>query len=363
MWPEVGSRAAHNLSPKGDFLARADYNITPGKGLVKSAVTARPDVLQRMPRSCNIVFDLLSILVKNGSATISLRDLASEARLSPEAIRRALRRLEAVGLITWTRAPGRGHRSVIALRWKTATETEQSQVIHRPQAFAEEKARLDQQKRNVYSPETSRREVKKKSLSGYAHNLPLGSRAVFWAMGQLRNNLFARPAIDGGRRAVIMACLGPAVFRAVKKGRVRTRGELGRLVGFLEARLEERRGLGLDLAATRRWAEWAVREALKAIEEERERILAGEKLIADILKEAEEARLAWQAFQGGFSLCQDGGNTLRNSSHPDANPLAEASWDGGEGRFGCVEQSGEGCVSGLEETGLSVGFDPRGGGY
>jgi hypothetical protein len=182
-------------------------------------------------------------------------------------------------------------------------------------------------------------------------------------MGQLRNNLFARPAIDGGRRAVIMACLGPAVFRAVKKGRVRTRGELGRLVGFLEARLEERRGLGLDLAATRRWAEWAVREALKAIEEERERILAGEKLIADILKEAEEARLAWQAFQGGFSLCQDGGNTLRNSSHPDADPLAEASWDGGEGRFGCVEQSGEGCVSGLEETGLSVGFDPRGGGY
>jgi DNA-binding transcriptional regulator YhcF (GntR family) len=344
-------------------LARANCNITPGKGLVKSAVTARPDVLQRMPRSCNLVFDLLSILGKNGSATISLRDLASEARLSPEAVRRALSRLEAAGLITWRRAPGRGHRSVIALRWKTVTETGQSQVIHRPKTFAEEKARLGQHKRNVYSPETSQREVKKKSLSGYAYNLPLGSRAVFWAMGQLRNNLFARPAIDGGRRAVIMACLGPAVFRAVKKGRVRTRGDLVRLVGLLEVKLEERRGLGLDLAATRRWAEWAVREALKAIEEERERILAGEKLIAEILKEAEEARLAWQAFQGGFSLGQGRGNTLHNASQPDANLSAEASWDGGKGRFGCVEQSGKGCVSGLEETGLSIGFDPRGRGY
>jgi hypothetical protein len=98
-------------------------------------------------------------------------------------------------------------------------------------------------------------------------------------------------------------------------------------VGFLEARLEERRGLGLDLAATRRWAEWAVREAVKAIEVERERILAGEKLIAEILKEAEEARLAWQAFQGGFSLGQGRGNTLRNASQPDANPSAEASWE------------------------------------
>lgn len=344
-------------------MARANYNITPDKGLVKSAVTARPDVLQRMPRSCNLVFDLLSILVRNGSATVSLRDLASEARLSPEAVRRALSRLEAVGLITWTRAPGRGHRSVIALRWKTATYTGQNQVIHRPKTFAEEKARLGQHKRNVYSPETSQGKVKKESLSGYAYDLPLGPRAVFWAMGQLRNNLFARPAIDGGRRAVIMACLGPAVFRAVKRGRIKTRGELAQLVGLLEAKLEERRGLGLDLAATRRWAEWAVRKALKAIEEKRERILAGEKLIADILKEAEEARLAWQAFQGGFSLGQGRGNTFRNASQPDADLSAEASWDGGEGRFGCAEQSGKDCVSGLEETGLGVGFNPRGRGY
>ena len=357
MWPELGSRAAHNLSPKGDFLARANHNITPGKGLVKSAVTARPDVLQRMPRSCNLVFDLLSILTKNGSATISLRDLASEARLSPEAVRRALGRLEATGLITWTRAPGRGHRSVIALRWKTTTETEQSQVIHRPKASAEEKARPSQQNRNVYSPETPQSKTKKKSLSGYAQNLPLGSRAVFWAMGQLRNNLLARPAIDGSRRAVIMACLGPAVFRAVKRGRVRTRGELARLVSLLEAKLEERRGLGLDLAATRRWAEWAVREGLKAIEEERERISVGEKLIAEILREAEEARLAWHAFQGWFSLCRarednpagglnGRGKTLCNASQPGADLSAEASQGGNEGPLDCVERGGASCVSG-----------------
>ena len=91
-----------------------------------------------------------------------------------------------------------------------------------------------------------------------------------------------------------MACLGPAVYRAIRKGRVKTRSELEMLVGILEGRLEERRGLGLDLAATRRWAEWAVREALRRIEEERERLEASERLIRELLREREEARRAWQ---------------------------------------------------------------------
>jgi hypothetical protein len=122
-------------------------------------------------------------------------------------------------------------------------------------------------------------------------------------MAQVRNDLLARPSISPARRAAILAALGPAVHRALRKGKVRTRGELSRLVGFLEARLEERRGLGLDLPATRRWAEWAVREGLRAIEEERERLEAGEKFVRELLREAEEARRAWEELleSGGTS--------------------------------------------------------------
>jgi hypothetical protein len=91
-----------------------------------------------------------------------------------------------------------------------------------------------------------------------------------------------------------MTCLGPAVYRAVRKGRIKTCLELETLVGIIETRLEERRRLGLDLPATRRWAEWAVREALRQIEEERERREAEEEFIRKLLREREEARRAWE---------------------------------------------------------------------
>jgi len=113
-------------------------------------------------------------------------------------------------------------------------------------------------------------------------------------MAQLRNDLLGRPSISPARRAVILSALGPAVHRAQRSGRVRTRGELARLVGFLLARLEERRGLGEDLPATRRWAEWAVREGLRVIEEQRERWQATEKFVRELMREAEEARQAWE---------------------------------------------------------------------
>ncbi|MBC7099636.1 hypothetical protein H5T52_11100, partial [Candidatus Bipolaricaulota bacterium] len=131
----------------------------------------------------------------------------------------------------------------------------------------------------------------------------LSEHSHFWALGEIRRSLLGRPAIDPGRRAVIMACLGPAVYRAIRKGRIKTHAELSTLVGILEGRLEERRGLGLDPAATRRWAEWAVREALRQIEEERERREASERYLRELLREMEEARRAWEELgDGGVSF-------------------------------------------------------------
>ena len=266
--------------------SRGKRSIAPPQSVGQS----RPSVL--------FVFNLLTVLAQNGPVTISLRALASEVRLSPETVRRALGRLEACGLITWTRSPGRGHRSVVVLRWKTPEGTERSRVIHR----IAEKTGPSLQKQNVNSP-TPPQQEKKKSHSGYALNRPIGPRALFWAMAQVRDDLIARPSISPARRAVITACLGPAVHRALARGKVRTRGELLRLVDFLLARLEERRGLGMDLAATRRWAEWAVREALRQIEEERERREASERFLRELIREMEEARRQWADFLADPAKC------------------------------------------------------------
>jgi hypothetical protein len=210
-----------------------------------------------------------------------------------------------------------------------------------------------------YSPQRKR----EKAIRAAPSDLPLGSRALFWAMAQLRNGLVARPSISPARRAAILGALGPAVHRALRRGRVRTRGELARLVGFLLARLEERRGLGLDLPATRRWAEWAVREALRAIEEERERREAGEKFIRELLREAEEARRAWE------ELLESGGTfpaVLRQDNRgdePDPRREGEApfrAFELGAGLPAEIPSRGAGRASGpVELSGTGSLWPPR----
>jgi len=236
-----------------------------------------------MPRSCSVLFDILLARAQDGFLEISLLELCHLSGFTKLTVRRALRRLEAVRLIRREGGGrGRGRKTRIRLLWKR---------------FSPEKGLPTRSNVSLGYPENGR------NPSGGAPevsaHLPktgtaLSERAHFWALGEIRRSLLSRPAIEPGRRAVIMACLGPAVYRAIRKGRVKTRSELEMLVGILEGRLEERRGLGLDFAATRRWAEWAVREALGRIEEERERLEASERLIRELLREREEARRAWQ---------------------------------------------------------------------
>jgi hypothetical protein len=288
----------------------------------------------------------------------SLRELAKDARLSPCQVHRALRRLEGAHLIRWEREPGRGKKSRITLLWR--------QVIHSPEEQQGEESASQQENRNVSSHARDTlcpSEKKRKSHSGCAFDRPLGPQALAWATAQVRNDLLARPSISPARRAAILGALGPAVHRALRRGRVRTRGELARLVGFLLARLEERRGLGLDLPATRRWAEWAVREALRAIEEERERREAGEKFIRELLREAEEARRAWE------ELLESGGTfpaVLRQDNRgdePDPRREGEApfrAFELGAGLPAEIPSRGAGRASGpVELSGTGSLWPPR----
>ena len=258
-----------------------------GKSKGDLTYRCRPAVLAQMPRSCNVLFDLLALRAGDGPMEAGLVELARATRLSLAQVHRALKRLEGAHLITWTRARGRGGRSRITLRW----------VIHRPEGadVGKRSTKLAGTKFSSHARDTLPPSGKnRQSPSGRRpRDLPVGERALAWAMAQVREDLRARPSIDPRRRAVVMAALGPAVHRALRRGKVRAWGELRGLVAFILARIDERRGLGADLAATRRWAEWCVREALARVQEERERAEATRRYLAELQRDAEEARRAW----------------------------------------------------------------------
>jgi hypothetical protein len=72
--------------------------------------------LLNMPRSCKVIFDFLYLLAQQNSVLeVRLADLGHFSRLSIPQVHKALRRLEAFGLIRWERSVGRGHRSRITL--------------------------------------------------------------------------------------------------------------------------------------------------------------------------------------------------------------------------------------------------------
>lgn len=221
--------------------------------------------------SVEVVYKVLSA---RGDGRYTVREIAQLAGYSVGQTHRALRTLAAQGRITWKRAPKLGSQISIARKFNCGL--------------------------NVH-PQTPRGE-KEFSLTGpraaraYARFMAgqLGSKALPWALAQVRNDLRERPSISPARRAVILGALGPAVHRAIARGHVRTRQDLKTVVSFILARLDERKGLGQDYPATRRWAEWCVREALRALEEDRRREEETKTFLSQLRAEAEEARRAWQ---------------------------------------------------------------------
>lgn len=209
---------------------------------------------------------------------VTVRELAEASGVSVRAVFLALRRLAAMNLITFRTERGCGGGTYVRVNWHKipAPPPPEDPVEWPTYPYATKwvvscyKAR-----RNVY-PQTpsDKKERKEKSLTGAPATvvavapqaLPLGSKGVFWACGRVRRRL-VELGVDGGRRAEILAALGPALYRALRREDVVARGELtfvvNRVLDLLE--LEDRyRRLGWDAGKTRRWAEWAVREALKA---------------------------------------------------------------------------------------------------
>ena len=108
--------ASRRVSVKSTFLG----DRTKTKIYSRLKPSSRPDVLSKMPRSCNLLYDVLRALDRgNGVIRISQRDLADITRYSKTQVRRALRRLQGAKIIRLIEK-GKGHRKTIYyLRWNS----------------------------------------------------------------------------------------------------------------------------------------------------------------------------------------------------------------------------------------------------
>lgn len=209
----------------------------------------RPDVLNHLPRSCALVFDLVASY--GGSLVTSWRGLASSTRLSLVTVQRAVRRLQAVHLLeVRSLGRGRGARTQFRLRWR----------------FPQGNVLPTGDKSSKVFPETRR--------------YPSGSaEKVFrWVMWEVRRDLRERPSICARRRACIMDALAPPVRRALEA--LATPAERRVFLGRLLDLLDLRRGLGQNERPTRRWAVWAVRAALREALDYRERMALSARFLS-----------------------------------------------------------------------------------
>lgn len=295
----------------------------------------RPDVLSKMPLSCEVVFDVLRTHAMGEAVELPVRELAEVCRLSYAQTRRALRRLVGANLIRWQNpGPGRGHRSVFEVRWTPPSFPQKND----PPLPARDTL-YPQGIKNANSPKerlpavagTSSRGTNRKTL--LAKGQPrLSSRAHRWAVGEFRRRVQERwtleeiadmdavgedglPCVAIGldwehvltlaerhgldvwegdcaslegpdrERAMLLAArevraaainaFATALYRAIRRGRIQTGGELAAVVEDVLDQLEDNAqeifwriseylSVGSGQVAYR-WAGYAIREALDSL--------------------------------------------------------------------------------------------------
>ena len=181
-----------------------------------------------MPRSCHVVFLLLHSLRDGDLVAVSVRDLAEMGRLSPAQVWRALRRLQGARLVELVRK-GKGHgKSIWRVRWSFPQVSVSS-------PYARAKSSTPSVKTKI-----SRRETTAPPSGAAWSELPIKSKssALRWAMLHLRREI-QRWGLPPPRRENLLTGLGQAVWRAIRRGLVRTTAQLRRLVWELLTHLRD----------------------------------------------------------------------------------------------------------------------------
>lgn len=286
-------RAVHSstIASRGVFVKGAslgDRRKTQSHSALKPS--CRPDVLSKMPRSCNLVFDVLRTMADGkGQSRASVRYLARVTGLSHQTVWRALRRLRGARLISLA-VESNGNRAwVWQVRWE-------SPLASFPQVCVTPRSTLYPEKKEL-SPSGTNRPSRANKPS---------KKALAWAMAQVRKTIRAsHPASKSHERTI---CDGIAVnlWRAMQRGEVHAGPELGGFVRDVLRRLSDARGVGDRVRAWCSWGGWTVRTLVNEHAAHARELEATERLVARIREEKEKSRNGLQTF-----LAEMGVSSLR----------------------------------------------------
>jgi len=249
------------------------------------------DCLDQMPRSCNIVFDVLRAWSMY-PATISVRELAAMTHLSRAQVARALRRLEGAKLIKCIKQGSGTRPSSWKVLWSfpqlsvsprcaslegVCDDTEnpvrdedsgekegsfpQASVSRTREFIYPEKEKPSHTERNPPCPVSPslpvKGEVPRSSIEdrGTGASRNLGPRALRWAMSRIREEVRTYP-ISWERRDRILEGIGVALRRALRRGDIRTRIQLRRVVSHVIVLLREAEGISEDRRRACAWGDW-----------------------------------------------------------------------------------------------------------
>lgn len=213
-----------------------------------------PEVLQHLPSSAFKVFGVLLLSSADGTVTIPLRLLAHRAGISPTQARRALKRLVAVNLLEVVEH-GRGRKAtVFRLRWD---------LPYFPHPFVPSSPTPPSQGTGDRTPSETTASPKGAAWS----DLPIKSQssALRWLMFRLRREI-ERWALPPPRRERLLRAAGAAVWRALKRGYLRTTAAVRRFWWALLSRLRDaREGISRDLKQACGFAGWCVLVSLREL--------------------------------------------------------------------------------------------------
>jgi len=228
-----------------------------------------------MPRSCNLVFDIMRSEIDSGGACkASLSDIAQVTHLGKATVWRALRRLRGAHLIA-LRTQGRRHtKAVFQVMWRSPLSSYQQAID--PLAI------------------TSIPEKESYSHKGRAVPVNPSTKALAWAMARIRDEL-ADYGITAKRKRLILTGLGASLWRSMKSGAVKAGKQLAAIVRGIIQRLREAQGIANNLRSWCSCAGWMVRGELSEQREHLRGLEESERQLAEIHREKAEAAASWQS--------------------------------------------------------------------
>ena len=267
--PTIASRG---VFVKSTFLG----DRTKTKNYSRLKPSFRPDVLSKMPCSCNIVFDVLRTMIdRKGQSKASVRDLAQLTRLGTTVVWRALRRLRGAHLIDIATGSRGAQGTTWQLRWRSPLCSFPHVSV--PLRLIRNKTR----ELKAFSPNGTNRPQQSNTPS---------KKALAWVMIQLRKELGTGYRMSKQRKKHLCTGIGVNIWRVMREGKVRAGPGLAAFVREIIFRLQDAQGIGDSQRAWCSWAGWAVQSVIADQRAQRISCEASARLIGKIQREKAESR-------------------------------------------------------------------------